>query len=204
MFRKFLIRIRREYNTEKTRFYTYTLGALVVLLAVSVAVDILLPFKGPSTILRSLIALVFSAVIFTLGYSTGLYLHRLKKEEDETWQPYRLRFSLNWRRRISIIAGSILFVFIYATGTTPVYTTMSSAYIAIILGLIAFIRPTHQETIREELNIPDIRDVRYEEYMKNLKKERTKAARKSKSKSKKTDDEDDYFEDDEYVDELED
>jgi hypothetical protein len=192
--RKTLIRIRKEYKADEKRFFSRVGAVAVLLLIISVLTDVFLPFHGVATILRAVIALFFSATIFIIGYGASIRLHE-KKTEDEEWVPYRLRFSVSWRRKLAIMAGSVLFVLIYATGETSVYTFLSSVYIAIGVGLVTFIRPTHKETLREELEIPDIRDVKYQDYMDHVKKarERLKADKAGGKKKSKQSTKDELF-----------
>lgn len=191
MLRQALINIRKISKGNRQKYFAVTGTALAILIGIAVIIDSLLPFEGWLTLLRSALVIPISLLMFSFGYALSVFLYEMQMQKNDDWVPFRLRFSLNWRRRIAIIAGAIIFLFIYATSPSPLYTTMSSAYIAIILAVLAFIRPTNAESIREELNIPDVRDIKYEEHMKNVQKDREKARRDKKKK--KTEDEEEDF-----------
>lgn len=178
MLRKTLIWLRRQYNTNLIPAAKILGLALVVLIAASFLVDIYLPPGAPWNFLRTIIMVPLAAVLYSLGYAVGLFLHYARMETGE-WIPYRLRFSLAWRQRMGLLAAAVLMVFMYATGAGPGYTLMASSYVALAFAVLAFVRATPEESLREELSIPDARDVRYSAEVKA----RT-AARRGKAQEK--------------------
>lgn len=172
LFRKFLVRVRKEYNTEGRRLYILSALAVVVLLGISIICDILLPFNGWGNIIRCLVLLPTSVSLFVLGYAVSLFFHYARMEGDPSWVPYRSRLSPTWRNRIAAIIAAFLVVGIYANGFRPGYTFIASLFVAIGIGLFAFIRTTREEAKREELGVPDVRDTRFNENMRYLSERR--------------------------------
>lgn len=196
MLRKGLIRLRREYNTRLSRLVIASGGAFLVFAVAGVLVDYFFPFAGWWNVLRSGILIPLSLSIFVLGYTLSIYLHRKRIEEDPAWVPFRSRFTLRWRRRMAAIAAAFLFVLVYGAGHSLFYTLVSSVFVSIAIALFAFIRPSREESLREELEIPDARDLRYDERLEKIKADREKAkaaARRKdqKNKSKKETEDDD-------------
>lgn len=197
MLRKGLIRLRKEYNTRLIRLIV-TGGVVFLVCAVAgFLVDSYLPFTGWWNALRSAILIPLSLSIFVLGYTLSIHLHRKRVEEDPAWVPFRSRFTLRWRRRMAAIAAAFLFVLVYGAGYSIFYTLVSSVFVSMGIALFAFIRPSREESLREELEIPDARDLRYDERLAKVKAEREKAAAegrkktpKNRSKKKETNDDD--------------
>lgn len=186
MLRKGLIRLRREYNTRLPRFLLVVGGVLVLSVTAGFLVDSFLPFSGWWNALRSLILIPLSLSLFSLGYVYSIYKHNKKMENDPHWVPYRSRFTLLWRRRIAAIIAAVLFVLVYGSGFSIFYTLISSVFVALGIALFAFIRPNREESLREELSIPDARDLRYDEHVKKLQAERARAkAEKAQGKNSK-------------------
>lgn len=176
-FRKLLVRIRREYNQNPRRLFLW--GALAVLLGtgISIALDLFIPFGSWGNLVRALFLVPYAGALFILGYAVSLYLHYARVSGDPNWVPYRLRMSPTWRRRISAIVGALMFVAIYANGFRIGYTAISSIFVAITLALFAFMRTTKEEAAKEELNIPDIRDTRYQQEIRKREEAREQAQR---------------------------
>lgn len=170
--RKGLIRIRREYNTNRKNLFILFGGIFTVSLILSLVLDIFCSFTSVWNFIRSLILIPLSVSIFVLGYSASLYLHNNRMMEDPEWVPYRSRYSPKWRRYISMIIGSFLLVFMYANGYHVGYTLTASLFVAIIIALFAFMRLTRNEMLLEELEIPDARDIRYNKHKETLEKQR--------------------------------
>jgi hypothetical protein len=186
-FRKFLVWCRRQYNLNRKNTLIKLISAFVFFAASSIVVDIYLPFGSIWMYLRTLLLIPISVSIFIIFYFLSLYLHDRKVSTDENWVPYRMRFSPSWRRRISAIVGALIFVFIYATGFRPGYTLVSSILASIVIALFAFMRTTKSEATREELNIPDLRDIKYNERKAELEAERAEAlAEARRKKAEKT------------------
>lgn len=186
MLRKALIRILSEYNTNLRRLIMLCAIVGGAGMVIAVLLDSFTPFTGIWNVARSVVLIPLAVSLFVSGYTLGLYLHKQKISEDADWVPYRLRFSLTWRRRIAMIVAAILFVFMYATGFSPVYTTMASIFVACGIATLAFIRATREESVREELSIPDARDLRYNNFREKAEKDRAaeKLAKKEEKKNK--------------------
>lgn len=195
LFRKFLVRIRKEYNTEKKRLFIYSSIALIVSALLGVLVDAFLPFEGGWNILRSAVLVPTSVSIFILGYAISLDMHYKKIRDNPDWIPFRSRMSPTWRRRISAIVAAFAFIFVYANGYRIGYTFVSSLFVAAVIAIFAFMRTTREEANREEFDIPDVRDTHYETHRRKLAADRVEAQRlrdkqkqDKKNKSKNTDD----------------
>ncbi len=170
-FRKFLTFLRKGLNT-RGRKYFYLWGAVLgVALLASVLVDVFVPFGAWWNLIRTVVLVPLSVSIFAVGYGIGLILHRMRST-DPSWRPYRTRFSPLWRMRISAIVAALGFVVLYATRESAVFTLFSSALLALGLTLLAFMRRTSQELKREDLGIPDARDVSYDSEVRRLQENR--------------------------------
>lgn len=178
--RKFLIRLRSEYDSDPKRLFTYAILAVLLTALFSTLVDLFLPFGGISNIFRSLLLVPTSISIFVLSYSVSLSFHFKQMNNDPGWKPYRSRFSPMWRRRISIVVVAILLVMAQGVSRNAGYTLASSLLGAILISLLAFIRTSKEESAREELDIPDSRDVVYDAQKRKFERERArkKAAKK--------------------------
>lgn len=189
-FRKFLTFLRKGQNTQGMRFFYLWGSILLGSMIAAVLVDVLLPFGAWWNLIRTLVLVPLSVSMFAVGYGVGLILHRIRNRNPE-WKPYRTRFSPLWRMRISAIAAAIGLVLVYASGESPVYTIFSGFLLALGLGLLAFMRRTTQEMKRENLGIPDARDVSYDAEMRRLQDSRKKimadraAKREAKREGKK-------------------
>jgi len=183
-FRKALVRIRKEYNLNPKRLFLYSGIAALICSLLGILSDVLLPFELWGNIIRSLVLIPTSISMFVFGYGVSLFLHYARIADNPEWQPFRLRFSPTWRRRISAIVAAMMFVGIYANGFRIGYTVIASLFVALAIGLFAFMRTTKEESKREELNLPDIRDTRYEEQMKKLEKARAESIRQKEIRRK--------------------
>lgn len=183
-FRKALVRIRKEYNEDPKRLFMYSGIASLICILVGLGLDFFLPFELWGNVIRSLVLIPSSISMFVFGYGFSLFLHYAKLESDPDWTPFRLRYSPTWRRRIAIIAGAFMFVGMYANGFRIGYTALASLFVALVIALFAFMRTTREETKREELNLPDSRDTRYEQQMKKLEKARQESIRQKELRKK--------------------
>lgn len=184
-FRKFLIRIKKEHNNDAKKLYILSLLASLLGIAIGTALDLFVPFNSWGNLLRTLTMLPTMTAMFVFGYAISLHLHNRRIIEDSSWIPYRARLSPSWRRRIALVAGAFILLGIYANEQSVGYTPLSSLFAALVIALVAFIRTTREEAQREELNIPDSRDIRYEQQMKKLEEARAEAQRKKAERKKK-------------------
>lgn len=178
MIRQMLIFLRQQYNSNATQFTMIAGIVLVMTGAISLLVDAVVPFDGWWNVLRTAILIPLSLSMYGLGYFVGLFQHYRKMEEGD-WTPFRLRFSVSWRRRIAIVVGAFLFVLIYGNSYRIGYTLIASMIVACIIALLAFVRVTKDENVREQLNIPDSRDVAY-----NVKRAEWEQARRDRREEK--------------------
>ncbi len=186
LFRKFLSLLRREYNGYAKRYFLVAGAGLLLSALLSLLVDFLIPFEGFWNALRSLMLIPTTLSIFALGYGSALFLHERQVATNPEWVPFRKRFSPLWRRNISLIAGALIIIFVYALGQRPGYTLFSSAFVAIVIGLFAFMRTTREEALREELSLPDSRDTRFTQHEQALRQARQRAQEQRKGGKKKT------------------
>jgi hypothetical protein len=184
LFRKFLVRIRKEYHGDKKRLFLWSFIGLAASTLIGVAADAFIPFSGGWNALRSVILVPTALSIFILGYAYSLQLHYKRVKEDPTWVPFRMRMSPSWRRRVSAIAVVFAFVFIYANGYRIGYTFVSSLFAAAVIAIFAFMRTTREESRREEFNIPDTRDTKYESHRRKLAAERAAAIKQREAEKK--------------------
>lgn len=183
-FRKALVRIRREYNTNPRNLFLYSLIAVLIFSGLGVVADIFLPFEMWGNLVRSLILIPTSAAMFILSYAVSLFLHYGRTRGNPEWIPYRSRFSPSWRRRIALVIAAFLAVAMYANDFRVGYTAISAVIVTIAIALFAFIRTTKEEANREELGLPDSRDTRYEQQMKKLEQIREENRMKKKQEQK--------------------
>lgn len=183
LFRKFLVRIRREYNQQPRRLFLWSGIGTVLGTVIAILLDAFLPFGGWGNLVRSGFLLPYSVTMFILGYAVSLFLHYAKTSGDPNWIPYRLRLSPTWRRRVSAVVAAIMVVVLYANGYRIGYTIISSIFVVIVIALFAFMRTTKDEAAREELNIPDVRDTRFERELR-LREEARQAAQRAKERNR--------------------
>lgn len=183
LFRKFLIKIRYQYNTNGKRLFGVMGAVLLLSIIAGVLVDIYLPFITWGNIVRSIILIPTSISLFVIGYAFSIFLHNVQMRRNPEWTPYRARFSPMWRRRIALILLAVLLVLAYASGFGVGYTFMSSFVLTCGMALWAFVRTTRQENAQEDFGIPDDRDFAYNQKMRELAKER--AAKQEKKRKEK-------------------
>lgn len=159
MIRNFLIYLRKQYAHNKRKFLSLMGIISVISTIMGLLLDNLTPFSGAWMVARSVLCIPLMFSLYSLFYYVSLVLHKQRVRENREWIPYRLRYSPKWRRRMIAIWGAFLVVFIYSVGYGPTYTLSSSLCLVSIIACLAFIRPTKQEALREELNLPDMRDL---------------------------------------------
>lgn len=184
VFRKFLIRIKREQSQNPKKLYIISVLASLLGVLIGTLLDLFIPFNSWGNVLRTLTLIPTSASMFIFGYAVSLHLHNKKVEQDSSWMPYRARLSPTWRRRAALVVAAFILLGIYANEQSLGYTPVSCLFAAIAVALVAFIRTTRDEAKREELEIPDARDIRYEQQMKRLEEVRAEAQRKKAERKK--------------------
>lgn len=180
LLRRALVRLRDEFDSDSRRLYLLTGLAALGFALITLLVDWLLPFGGLFNLLRSLLLVPTAVSIFSFAYGVSLYFHLQRLENDEEWIPYRARFSPAWRRRIAVIVGAVLIVLAQGGGPGVGYTLTAAIIGAVVIAVLAFIRTSKQEASREELGIPDSRDVIYDAQKRRIERDRAirQAARK--------------------------
>lgn len=183
MVHQILIKLREMYNTDVKKWSIVFAISSFCFFGIALTVDHFLPMSGfLYNTLRMFVALFLAASIYSILYFISLkILDERLKDPDNTWIPYRMRFSVKWRRRIAIIIASFLFVIAYATTKNLFYTFVSSLIMTAGMALVAFIRPTSTEQKLMDMGVPDVRDLD----MDLLTKKREKIA---EEKQKKKDD----------------
>lgn len=183
--KEYLVFLRRFYRENRTRMIIMAAISFAVLLGLSIAVDIFLPFSGWLTWIRALVLLPFSVVIASIEYMVALYLHNWQLSRGD-WLSYRERISLRWRIYISIIAAAFVLVFMAADTPGKLYTTSASLIVSFVWAILAFIRPLQKEKILRELGIPDERDIKYQSTYEKVRQRRIDNANKENQKKNKT------------------
>ena len=161
LIRRLLSRIRSGYSNDPRRWFTASASAAGLLALGAIAMDSFAPFGGVYNLIRSLILAPTAVAFFVLAYGVSLRMHEARVEADAGWTPFRARYSPSWRRRIAIILGAVLVVVAQASYESPTYTLTASLIGAVVLALLAFVRTSSIEASREELGIPDARDLAY-------------------------------------------
>lgn len=191
--RQGLIFLRKQFNADSKKFYIMYGAATLVALLVTFLVDLFLPFSSSINLVRSVLLIPTSLVVFATLYGVSLDLHHRQIEtSEEGWVPFRSRYSLAWRYRIAAVVSALVFVFALSIQQNNLYTFTSSLVGVAVIALLAFVRSTTEEESRSRLGIPDARDLLYEEE-KRRRLDEYEARLKSKKRSKKShgDDDDD-------------
>lgn len=186
LFRRCLIAIRKQYNTNAKQSAIYAALILVASSLVGVLLDVMLPFENLWwNSLRAIILIPITASFFFLEYMASLKLHDLQIERDPDWIPYRARFAPGARRRMAIVSAAFLLVLIYGLSYSSLYTLSSAFILSLAIGVFAFIRLTRKEQAREDSGIPDPRSSErdFKKRVQNLSEERLKR-QKTKNKNK--------------------
>lgn len=187
LFRRLLVEIRRRQMLKFKKTLLVLIGATIGTVALSFAVDYFTPYEGVWMILRSAWLVPTAVAIFSLGYFGSILLHNHQVEKNPDWRAFRARYSQRSRFQIAVVCGSALLLGVYITPKDLGYTALSSLIGAGILAVMAFIRVTSAEYKRQQLGIPDARDVKYD-YHERLyleKKAQERADRQEAKKKKK-------------------
>lgn len=179
----FAVFIRKIYHEKDIKTIVFIAVCAMLLTGTSVFADMILPFSGFYMFLRSIILIALSGSLSCVFYLAAIRGHYWMSERKD-WKPLRVRFSHQWRIRMSILATAPILVMIYVTNHSPYYTFVNSLITCLIISLILFTRPTKDERRREQFGLPDARDLEHNLALANAISER---AERKKSK-KKTDD----------------
>lgn len=154
-FRKFLIFLRQQKNTNLKMFTLSIIGVLIAFIGIGVLTDIYLPWNYSINTVRCIFLLVIGLAMFSIIY---VYL-----PENKDYKILKLREMLSFKQRLnlSLLIWFIVIVLdlILVKPGNLTYTMSGSIVCAISLGLITFIRPTYDETKKFENNLIDERDL---------------------------------------------
>lgn len=154
-FRKFLIFLRQQKNTNLKTFTLAIIGILISFIAIGVLTDIYLPWNYFINTVRCIFLLVIGLAVFSLVY---VYL-----PENKDYKILKARETLSFKQRLnlSLLIWFVIIILdlILVKPGNLTYTISGSIVCAISLGLITFIRPTYDETKKFENNLTDERDV---------------------------------------------
>lgn len=178
-FRKILIRIRKYYREKKPQLFAYSTLGVIVFGALSIALDAIIPWENWGMFLRTLALVPLSLSLSVLGYALALAYCDAKLSENLEWQSWRERLSPTWRRRASMIVGSVLVVLAIASSNKQVgYTLITAVILSVAVGLIIFMRATADEVKRARFGIPDARDVVLNHHLANYNHAEARAKKK--------------------------
>ena len=154
-FRKFLIFLRQQKNTNLKMFTLSIIGILIAFIGIGILTDIYLPWNYFINTVRCIFLLVIGLAMFSIIY---VYL-----PENKDYKILKLREMLSFKQRLnlSLLIWFIVIVLdlIVVKPGNLTYTMSGSIVCAISLGLITFIRPTYDETKKFENNLIDERDL---------------------------------------------
>lgn len=184
--RKFLLWIRDKKNENASKLYLQSGLVFVLVSALSVGIDILLPFEDYWIFVRSafLIPIGLAAFVFVYAFALQRGEALLRSHTDHI--PYRLRWSSKWRRNLSLIVAAFMAVLVYAIDYFVGYTIMASLVVTAVVGMLAFCRLTQREAHRLEMDIPDPRDTQFEA---RIERKRAENARKLREQEESDEDE---------------
>lgn len=158
LFRRYLVWVQRRFVRNRKQFLLRWLGVCLGCVVVSLAGDMLLPTGTWAMTVRAALLLPTSWSMFTVGYALSLWMH-----DRMGWTALRLRMSPRWRVRSAVLVGAALAVCAYGTATHMVgYTALSSLWVAVALGAVAFARATSEEAKWAQVGLPDPRDVAFD------------------------------------------
>lgn len=154
------LKIRQIYYrklNQSLRVPFYILGASVV---IGIAMDILLPFTNWFNYLRFIPAMGTGSSLFFLVYMYD-HINREKSRAVDPEVPVTLKekYPPNFRKLLGITGLAIVSVVFLGNGYSPAYTNVSGILMASTLFLFSFMLKTEIEIEREEMGIPDPRDV---------------------------------------------
>ena len=154
-FRKFLIFLRQQKNTNLKMFTLSIIGILIAFIGIGILTDIYLSWNYFINTVRCIFLLVIGLAMFSIIY---VYL-----PENKDYKILKLREMLSFKQRLnlSLLIWFIVIVLdlILVKPGNLTYTMSGSIVCAISLGLITFIRPTYDETKKFENNLIDERDL---------------------------------------------
>lgn len=179
-----------EYHATR-KYWIITVVGIVITASMSILVDFIMPMNGLGwNLIRALLALAGGVFDFMLAYSIAVFqsVANEKHYDDDVpidevvapYMPFRLRFSIRQRRRQSYPFIAIILVLIIASAYSHLYTLFGGIVFAGCIAIAAYLRPTPDERVLLENDMPDARDIVdiAEEY------EKEETARKAKEKAK--------------------
>lgn len=181
--------MKRHHATRK--YWMITIIGLIVMTALCILADFVMPMKGAAwNIIRSFIAMGAGVFDFMLAYTLAVYqsvANERHYDDDvpidevvDPYMPFRLRFSVKQRRRQSYPFMAVLVVIAIASAYSHLYTLLGGVVVAGVFAIISYVRPTPDELILIENDMPDTRDIL--DIAQEVEREET--ARKAKLKAK--------------------
>jgi len=193
-FRKALIWIRNQYYANRSQLLILSAAGVILTAALGFLADFLLPWDQWAIFVRAIVAIPASLALFILLYSATLAYVTYRSRTVENYRTWRVRLSPTMRQRVSAVIGAVLFVLMFAVTMQPGYTFVSSLIIALIIGLFAFMRRTSTEISRDDIGLPDARDVALDSHMRTtaqnaLKRRNAEDRKAERNASKKLEEE---------------
>lgn len=181
--------MKTHHATKK--YWTITIIGLVIMTTLCILADFIMPMKGTGwNIIRSFIAMGAGIFDFMLAYTLAVYQSVANEnhyddnvpidEVVDPYMPFRLRFSVKQRRRQSYPFIAVLVVIAIASAYSHLYTLLGGVVVAGVFAIVSYIRPTPDELILIENDMPDTRDIL--DIAQEVEKE--EAERKAKIKAK--------------------
>ncbi len=193
-FRKALIWIRNQYYSNRGQLILLSTAGVILTGALGFLADFMLPWDQWAILVRAVIAIPASISLFVLGYAGTLAYVNYRSSTVENYRTWRVRLSPTMRQRVSAVIGAVLFVLMFAVTMQPGYTFVSSIIIALVVGLFAFMRRTSTEISRDDIGLPDARDVALDSHLRTtaqnaLKKRNAEERKAERDKSRKLEEE---------------
>lgn len=150
--------------------FAKALIAFLCLLPLGIIVDIYFPFNPILNIFRSAIALGQMLSLFIAIYVLSI-INQSARQQKENYIPLRKRFSYNQRFNMGVTLAIVNTLWtLTLIKQNARYTFLSGISLLVFMGIIAFVRKTRSEHLREASGLPDVRDLAFERRAK-LKRE---------------------------------
>lgn len=133
--------------------------AIVVLAAVSVAVDMLAPETTWFHYLRAVLALALSAPLFVGGYFLADKQHqanvRKADEDGDVYIPFKSRYLPSQRQNQSIVVVGVMLAIAIVSSFTALYTVGAAVVLATSYAVVAYCSMSDEERELKDIGIDD-------------------------------------------------
>jgi hypothetical protein len=133
--------------------------AIVVLAAVSVAVDMLAPETTWFHYLRAVLALALSAPLFVGGYFLADKQHqanvRKADEDGDVYIPFKSRYLPSQRQNQSIVVVGVMLAIIIVSSFTALYTVGAAVVLATSYAMVAYCSLSDEERELKDIGVDD-------------------------------------------------